>query len=483
MSKISQSPAGAVATLAVGVVLLLGSIAFGGRGAAAAVQTKPDLVVQFPDVPRPSQHAPIYVDAYTEPGTVLYRFDSVLFNQGGTLDLFRDATTGHVFQAVWDGGIPSVPPDPNTPPPAGTPGLTIEDLTARGAAFQYVAAPDHNHFHFENAAQYSLLVPGMSALGSAKIGFCFADDYGKPPVSYFPYPYTGPGMSWCAVGQPDAQFFREGISPGGADLYNSQVGFQWIDVTGLAPGTYSLRGEVDPGHILDESDYSNNVTVVKRVVPGVIARSVAVRKMAAAVVPLSGTVVGPAIPARASANCYPRSESSACLVTDGRTPKLRFSVASAPCFGHIRMRQTGATKGVATYTPNAKRPTVDGFSYVARDARGLVSTPAYVRIGTPRSSGPPQACLLGVSIGPDRRAHLSFVTTGKLPPGAHWALFVDAQLAANATMHRQTADTPALQAGRTGFWLELVNGQSTLQPRVQSNELVLNVPQLFQPPG
>ena len=47
--------------------------------------------------------APVFVDAFEEPGQLLYRFDAVIANQGGTLDLFRGAGGG-VRQAVWPGG-------------------------------------------------------------------------------------------------------------------------------------------------------------------------------------------------------------------------------------------------------------------------------------------------------------------------------------------------------------------------------------------
>jgi Lysyl oxidase len=463
--------------------LLAGAALVGGRHASALTDPRPDLVAQFPDQPYATQKAPVYLDAYTEPGTLLYRFDAVLFNKGGTLDVYRDATTGHVFQAIWAGGLPSVAPDPNSPPPAGTPGLTTEDITAKGAAFQYVTGPDHNHFHFENVAKYSLLVPGLGAFSSAKVGFCFGDDYGTPAVSYFPYPYTGPGMSWCAVGHPEATFFREGISPGAGDLYNSQVQYQWIDVTGLRAGNYSIRGEVNPNHVIDESSYANNVTTLPRVVAGVVGHGVALSRAVKSKFTLHASIIAPQIPARQSPNCYPRSASMTCLVTDLNNGKLRFKLASTPCFGHVRLRTTGATTATATYVPGSQAPSIDGFGFVATDARALTSVPAYVRIGKARASGAPQACVLGATAGVDRRVRVAFITTGGTPPGTHWALYVNSHLDPTSKVGKNTAVTPVLQSGKTGFWLELVRGSAPLRPRVQSREVYVDVPALLKATG
>src|SRR5207247_2069414 len=98
----------------------------------------------MPTAAGPEQVAPGYVDAFTKPGRVLYRFDSVLLNRGGTLDLFRDPATRHAMQAIWAGGTPGSQPDPNQPPTGD--GATIEDRTPTGASFTYSSA--HRHWHF-----------------------------------------------------------------------------------------------------------------------------------------------------------------------------------------------------------------------------------------------------------------------------------------------------------------------------------------------
>ena len=55
---------------------------------------------------------------------------------------------------------------------------------------------------------------------------------------------------------------RQGISRGWADVYTSDLPCQWIDVTDLPPGRYTLRLVVNPLRTLPESDYDNNLFTI-----------------------------------------------------------------------------------------------------------------------------------------------------------------------------------------------------------------------------
>ena len=55
----------------------------------------------------------------------------------------------------------------------------------------------------------------------------------------------------------------QGISVGCADNYKFNIDCQWIDVTGLQYGEYTLRVVVNPLRKALESDYLNNVVVCK----------------------------------------------------------------------------------------------------------------------------------------------------------------------------------------------------------------------------
>ena len=60
----------------------------------------------------------------------------------------------------------------------------------------------------------------------------------------------------------NARSLRTGISVGWADIYDTSVPGQYIDVTGLPPGQYTLEIEVNPERTLVESNYSNNIVTV-----------------------------------------------------------------------------------------------------------------------------------------------------------------------------------------------------------------------------
>jgi hypothetical protein len=116
-----------------GLASLLVVVIAASAPAVARAGDRPDLVPELHVEPYAGQVAPVYVDAFGEPGRLLYRFDAVLRNQGGILDLYRDASSGNAMQAVWAGGTPSETPDPNQPPTS--PDATLTDLSTRGASF------------------------------------------------------------------------------------------------------------------------------------------------------------------------------------------------------------------------------------------------------------------------------------------------------------------------------------------------------------
>ena len=72
------------------------------------------------------QVAPVYVDSHERPGRLLYRFDALIQNTGGALDIFGGRT--EVRQKIWPGGAPATPPEPDQPAPGQS-----EDRTATGA--------------------------------------------------------------------------------------------------------------------------------------------------------------------------------------------------------------------------------------------------------------------------------------------------------------------------------------------------------------
>ena len=51
----------------------------------------------------------------------------------------------------------------------------------------------------------------------------------------------------------------QGISVGCADNYSNAIDCQWVDVTDIKDGNYSLMVHLNPNRIVLESDYTNNI--------------------------------------------------------------------------------------------------------------------------------------------------------------------------------------------------------------------------------
>src|SRR5438132_9748728 len=111
---------------------------------------------------------------------------------------------------------------------------------------QFVWAPCHGHYHFNNYANYRLLNSnGQSVATGLKIGFCLLDS-----------------IRWeaNAPSNPKYDCGNQGIQKGWGDVYDSTLDGQWIDITGVPDGNYTLEMEVNPQHRLPESNYDNNIT-------------------------------------------------------------------------------------------------------------------------------------------------------------------------------------------------------------------------------
>jgi hypothetical protein len=112
----------------------------------------------------------------------------------------------------------------------------------------------HGHDHFDSYASYELVdASGAVVAPGHKQAFCLMD-------------YE----LWTAdVGWGDAEFTcaRQGISRGFADTYRSTLDCQFVDVTGVPEGDYTLRVSLNFDHVIAESSYANNVTEVPVRVP------------------------------------------------------------------------------------------------------------------------------------------------------------------------------------------------------------------------
>jgi hypothetical protein len=107
-------------------------------------------------------------------------------------------------------------------------------------------SPCHKHHHFLNYASFELIDGAGHVVTARKQSFCLED---SQPVLL--------GAQSHGYSCKD-----QGISRGYADVYGSDLACQWIDITGMAPGAYTLRMVVNPLHTIVESDITNDVFTV-----------------------------------------------------------------------------------------------------------------------------------------------------------------------------------------------------------------------------
>jgi hypothetical protein len=100
----------------------------------------------------------------------------------------------------------------------------------------------HGHYHFQTYASYDLTDgDGNSVATGQKQAFCLMD--------FNPFDTTERAKYSCS---------NQGIQAGWADTYGSYLSCQWIDVTGVPAGDYTLTIHVNYDRHVAESDYSNN---------------------------------------------------------------------------------------------------------------------------------------------------------------------------------------------------------------------------------
>ena len=117
------------------------------------------------------------------------------------------------------------------PPPA--PGVSDD---------RFVWSPCHQHHHVINYAVYELRDASGAVVGGRKQAFCLQDSQeiraGWPSRGYI-----------CT---------EQGLSAGWADVYGRELSCQWIDVTDVPPGEYTLAVRVNPTGGFPDADLTNN---------------------------------------------------------------------------------------------------------------------------------------------------------------------------------------------------------------------------------
>ncbi len=107
----------------------------------------------------------------------------------------------------------------------------------------------HRHYHFSQYADYRLLSTGGQVVATGhKQAFCLID-----------LDLVNPGLG---VDGPKYTCDYQGITKGWADIYDSFLDCQWIDITGVPDGNYMLEVRINPAQVIHELDYGNNAARV-----------------------------------------------------------------------------------------------------------------------------------------------------------------------------------------------------------------------------
>jgi hypothetical protein len=141
-------------------------------------------------------------------------------------------------------------------PNVGTGDFHMGAPSAHPELFEYSAC--HMHYHFNGYASYTLLDgSGATVAEGHKQAFCLED--------FEQYSST-------ASPTPTYDCSNQGISVGWGDTYGSYLDCQWIDVTDVAPGSYTIRIDINGGaasstHIIPEISYANNTANATVTIP------------------------------------------------------------------------------------------------------------------------------------------------------------------------------------------------------------------------
>ena len=115
----------------------------------------------------------------------------------------------------------------------------------------------HDHYHLKNIMTFELL----DGAGEPVIG-----DLGR--VVVHKPGYCIQGVVQVAGESPDPYTCQnQGLSPGWEDIYAADLNCQWLDVTGVRPGNYSLKITVNGSRLFPESDFDNNSALIPVSIP------------------------------------------------------------------------------------------------------------------------------------------------------------------------------------------------------------------------
>ncbi len=128
-------------------------------------------------------------------------------------------------------------------------------LVGSRALMEY-AVDGHDHWHIQGVMLYQMWSANGAVRRGTKVGFCFLDSYrfnlglpGAPQSQVYPERLCGDRGDLTN---------RMGLSVGWGDDYPANFAYQWIDITTLPPGDYTVLARADEQNWYLESNETNN---------------------------------------------------------------------------------------------------------------------------------------------------------------------------------------------------------------------------------
>ena len=121
----------------------------------------------------------------------------------------------------------------------------------------YFAGDGHNHWHVRDLESYELQNIANTLIRTGeKHGFCFFDNY----VYNLSFPGAPATPVYKSCGKLTSPSVTTGLSVGWGDRYTWKLPDQYIDITGLPPGDYTLTATADGLGFFSEACETNNTT-------------------------------------------------------------------------------------------------------------------------------------------------------------------------------------------------------------------------------
>lgn len=129
--------------------------------------------------------------------------------------------------------------------------LQVGDPADHPDDFEYSSC--HGHYHFKGFARYALSNSNGVVATGAKRAFCLMD------INHWS-DNSGPNYSVYSCGD-------QGISVGWEDVYDKSLDCQWVDITDVPPGDYTLSVTVNAENRIAEKGSAPNTVSVPVTIP------------------------------------------------------------------------------------------------------------------------------------------------------------------------------------------------------------------------